>query len=144
MSDRDEEESSKNVAPDHNLKNVKSDTDAPKGISGTAIPSPSPGLGTSKRTVRFFVDVEVEADDLPIEQQEDTRPIALKIGDAEVDAQSELDGQQLKTLEEIRSISEPKQELEGPKISRSDYAEAFQRATEQSLARQQSRDQDID
>ncbi|MBI1492014.1 hypothetical protein [Halocynthiibacter styelae] len=62
-----------------------------------------------------------------------------------MDQDSEAQGQQLKTMEEIRELaSASKNKEEGPKIPQSDYAKAFRQARQDTFDMQNSKDVDID
>lgn len=108
MSNRQEDEGPRdNTSPEHKPENTANSSKAPKGSIGRQNSHPSLNLGGAQNREFTFV---LEADEPHESAQttrdpEDTRPIAITSGDKEVDAQSQADGFQLKTQDEIDQLS---------------------------------------
>ena len=204
MSDRRDDEGPRdNTSPEHKPENAANTSKAPKGSIGLQNSHPSLNLGGAQNREFTFV---LEADEQHKADQttpapEDTRPIAIKSGDKEIDAQSEADGFQLKSQEEIDQLSgedtpdqpqnsyddmmqsdgstpfqatndpevnqhykdrgetavpqslgsgepsqsnNPKAGYDRPQMSQSDYARAFQQASERTNEISKSKEQDIE
>ncbi len=160
MSDVSDDGSRKgNGGRPHKPRRLGDKDKAPKGSVGLTLKAP--GFGTAREINLVFVPddefLDNNADLEPTKEEQraeylNNLPEGTEFtdltGDEEVDQKSFEDGTVPVTPEELKALraaqSESEQKLEGPQISRSDYAEAFQRATERSLERQQSRDQDMD
>ena len=138
-----------NTEHDHTPDTARHYANAPPGSLGTnSLPGLS--LGGSTRS-KWKTQVgeqagqgspEISQEPVQAEPVKDERPIAVKTGDADVDRQSEADGYQLKTMDEIRDMAHGKPEAQdsGPRISQSAYAAAFRRARD---GIQRERDQEI-
>lgn len=156
--DDENKKPSKNTSPEHNYKNANNDADGPKGTSGIIRTPPGPSLGSSTKTIRMVVDVEVQPDapQAPEKSDEEKRADYLKslpegttftaqTGDAEVDKKSLADGDVPATKEELKSLKAQEAEKQkGPQISQSDYAKAFRQAHGQTQAFQKDKGHEID
>ncbi|WP_424991315.1 hypothetical protein [Fluviibacterium sp. S390] len=118
---------------------------APKGHLGHKPASPAPGGTTQARTVTQKLEQSGRQQAQPVE---DTRPIAVKTGDEQIDKQSEENGQQVMSMDDIKAKAhgeDASQKSEGPQVSQSDYAKAFRQAVgEQERQKQQQQSKGFD
>lgn len=111
MSDDGKKNPRDNVSPKLKPKDAKNENVAPAGHMGIANNSPSLNLGSGVKVVNVSYQMVVQENEQSPEQTElkaeveDTRPIAVATGDKDIDAQSEADGFQLKTQDEINELS---------------------------------------
>lgn len=150
MSEDDQNESKKDNATRKHKPDFATDKNyAPTGSVGLHVPTQ--GLGTTK-TLYFEYQVtenepSASQESEQAEPVEDTRPIAIETDDQEVNAQSEKDGFQLLSEDEIKAQANPneaEEKFETPQISQSDYAKAFRRAHGQSNEQQKSKGPDLE
>lgn len=69
---------------------------SPAGLQG-------PGLGTPSKRQQSFEQVQSQSTEQ--EPEKDTRPVAIMTGDPDVDRQSEEEGFQLKTMDELKELA---------------------------------------
>ncbi|WP_424973313.1 hypothetical protein [Dinoroseobacter sp. S76] len=146
--DRDKGAKKDNADPQHKPKDLSRDDVAPTG--SVARPSAPPGLslGGASRTIQTGDQSQQASSSqrLDPEPEPHTRPIAIRSGDPEVDRQSEAEGQQVRSMDEIREMAgtkEPEPSGDRPEFSQSDYAKAFRQAHGQTAQMQRSKDQEI-
>lgn len=143
----DDRGSKDNTGHEHKPDHAKANENAPTGSLGTnRISTPSLGLGGSSQQNRTAQQAKQtqQSPDQKTQQAEDNRPIAIKTNDEEVNAQSEADGQQLMTQEEINAKGNPQEQPgDRPQFSQSDYAKAFRQARGQERQRQQQQSKGI-
>ncbi|MGH1466136.1 MAG: hypothetical protein ACRBBQ_12325 [Cognatishimia sp.] len=111
MSDDDKKNPRDNVSPKLKPKDAKNENVAPAGHMGIENNPSSLDLGSGVRVVNVSYQMVVQENEASPEQTElqaevqDTRPIAIATGDKDIDAQSEAEGFQLKTQDEINELS---------------------------------------
>lgn len=149
MADDDDEKGSRdNTGRDSKPKSAQNRDNAPTGSLGTNKLTPqSPGLGGSTKRRKATQALEQSgkvaepAQSQATTPEKDDRPIAVKTDVTGIDQQSEKDGFQLKSLDEIKALAGTKEETQkpqGPRILQSDFAKAFRTARDQTRDMHQS------
>lgn len=124
-----------NTGRDHKPANVQNNENAPTGQLGTnrlTQPSLSLGGGSKRKwaTQSGEIDTGSAEQSEPTQPAQDNRPIAEKTGVEEIDKQSEANGFQLKTMDEIKAMAaaQATEQAKGPEQSGDSFFETDNKA----------------
>lgn len=142
MADDDDKGRKTNADRDHKPSHEARKGYAPRGAEGRpAASGPTPGLGT--RATRQVADRSTEqSPQAAPTQKQDNRVAFPETNDREVNAHYQKTERMI-GKDDPQHPDNAQKKAEGPRVSQSDYAKAFRRATDKSRSTQKSQGNDI-